>query len=630
MLIGQMVQSVRRSPKTFSYPLPESPLQKIIENLHKSLKANREGKVATYIPELGKANPDWLAICLVTADGRVYEVGDTAQTFTIQSISKPFVYGIALEDNGKAEVLKKIWMEPSGEAFNHISLRPGTGQPANPMINAGAIATTSLTEGKTTEQKIHRIVDALGRYAGRNLTIDQSVYQSESSTGHRNRAIGHMLRNFDIIGEDPHASLEAYFMQCSISITCRDLGVMAATLANGGINPVTGVRAVIGDYVENILSVMGSCGMYDAAGEWIYNVGMPAKSGVAGGILAVLPGQLGIGVFSPLLDARGNSVRGIEACREISRKFNLHMFHVPRLANSVLRRTSDLANTRSIRLRSTKESTALRSAGPSVRILELQGELVFGTAEVAVREFSNATEGVKAMILDFAHVTSLNFSACELIVLALKAWLKTGRRVSLSRTSPFPKLAKALRQSFGPTSRSVRIYEDMDAALEAAENKLLEELKLRKPSSVRVTLKECELLQGVDRKSLVALEKKLKPVTFPEGHIVIQTGEGAGGMYFLMRGKASVWLKTAMGRERRVATFSPGMTFGEIALLDRSARSAEIRADSRIEALELSQENFQAAIAADPALHVILLRNLSLMLARRLRETNTELSKAQA
>jgi glutaminase len=170
----------------------------------------------------------------------------------------------------------------------------------------------------------------------------------------------------------------------------------------------------------------------------------------------------------------------------------------------------------------------------------------------------------------------------------------------------------------------------MDAALEAAENKLLEELKLRKPSSVRVTLKECELLQGVDRKSLVALEKKLKPVTFPEGHIVIQTGEGAGGMYFLMRGKASVWLKTAMGRERRVATFSPGMTFGEIALLDRSARSAEIRADSRIEALELSQENFQAAIAADPALHVILLRNLSLMLARRLRETNTELSKAQA
>ena len=168
------------------------------------------------------ADPNWFGICLVTADGAVYEAGDTAQEFTIQSISKPFNYGIALEDHGKAEVLKKIWMEPSGEAFNSISLQAGTGRPCNPMINAGAIATTGLVHGKTTEQKIDRILDVFSRYAGRKLGIDESIYRCESETGHRNRAIGHMLRNFDILTEDPTLALEAYFKQCSVLVTCRD------------------------------------------------------------------------------------------------------------------------------------------------------------------------------------------------------------------------------------------------------------------------------------------------------------------------------------------------------------------------------------------------------------------------
>ena len=206
---------------------------------------------------------------------------------------------MAIEDNGQPEVLKKVWVEPSGEAFNAISLRPGQGQPDNPMINAGAIASTSLVEGRTARQKICRILDGIGRYAGRTLQIDQAVYQSESQSGDRNRAIAYMLKNFNIIESDPIPSLDAYFMQCSISVTCRDLGVMAATLANAGVNPITGARSIIREYVQSVLSVMGSCGMYDAAGEWIYRVGMPAKSGVSGGILAVLPGQLGIGAFPP-------------------------------------------------------------------------------------------------------------------------------------------------------------------------------------------------------------------------------------------------------------------------------------------------------------------------------------------
>lgn len=254
------------------------PVQGVLNDVFKRLRADRSGVLATYIPELSKANPEWFAACLVTADGKIYEVGDTQQPFTIQSISKPFVYGMAIEDNGRAEVLKKVWVEPSGEAFNAISLRPEQGQPDNPMINAGAIATTALVQGRTARQKICRILDGIGRYAGRRLQIDHSVYHSESQSGDRNRAIAYMLRNFNIIESDPVPSLDAYFMQCSIAVTCRDLGIMAATLANGGVNPVTGARAIIREHVQSVLSVMGSCGMYDAAGEWIYQVGMPAKS----------------------------------------------------------------------------------------------------------------------------------------------------------------------------------------------------------------------------------------------------------------------------------------------------------------------------------------------------------------
>ena len=266
-----------------------------------------DGDVATYIPELAKADPKWFGICLVTATGHVYEVGDTRQDFTIQSISKPFVYGLALEDNGRTEVLKKVGMEPTGDAFNSISLEPGTGRPRNPMINAGAIASASLIAGKSPQIKLRRLLETFALYAGRELTLDEAVCQSESKTGFRNRAIGNMLRNFNILTDDPNPVVELYFQQCSISVNARDLGIMAATLANQGLNPITGKQALRGEYVESVLSVMGSCGMYDYAGEWMYSVGMPAKSGVAGGIVVVLPGRLGIGIFSPPLDSRRTS-----------------------------------------------------------------------------------------------------------------------------------------------------------------------------------------------------------------------------------------------------------------------------------------------------------------------------------
>ena len=219
-----------------------SPVLDYLGELHRKYAFLRDGHVATYIPELAKANPDWFGICLVTAGGFVYEVGDSRQEFTIQSISKPFVYGMALEDHGRADVLKKVGVEPSGDAFNAISLDPATGRPRNPMINAGAIATAGLLAGKSHKIRLDRILQTFSLYAGREIAINQEVYRSESETGHRNRAIGHLLRNFDILTEDPDPVVDLYFKQCAISVSCRDLATMAATLANHGVNPVRANR----------------------------------------------------------------------------------------------------------------------------------------------------------------------------------------------------------------------------------------------------------------------------------------------------------------------------------------------------------------------------------------------------
>ena len=264
-----------RAGSSTGSPVP-LPLSRSLERLHARFKALNDGKVADYIPELAKAKPEWFGICVATTDGRVYEVGDTRQPFTIQSISKPLVYGLAIEDRGRDAVLAKIGVEPTGDAFNSISLEPGTGRPLNPMINAGAIAAASLVAGHSDEDRFHRILSTFSIYAGRQLGIDQIVYESERDTGHRNRAIGHMLRNFDILGGHPDGPLDVYFRQCSIEVDGHALSVMAATLANGGVNPVTGERAVKSETVTDMLSVMTTCGMYDYAGSWVYWVGMPA------------------------------------------------------------------------------------------------------------------------------------------------------------------------------------------------------------------------------------------------------------------------------------------------------------------------------------------------------------------
>jgi len=301
-------------------------LQALIEALYKEYLPLNKGEVATYIPELGRANPNHLGISLVTADGRFFEAGDCDLPFTIQSISKPFTFGMALGELGHEKVLHHVGVEPSGEPFNSIELQRGSNRPFNPMVNAGAIAVTALLHSVYGGDTFSRLIQCLSAAAGRSLNIDQAVYESEFATGHRNRAIAYLLLNFGMVHDQAAEALDVYFKQCSILVTCRDLAMMAATLSNMGRNPVTGEAVFDHRCVKDMLSIMFTCGMYDYSGHWAYQVGVPAKSGVSGGLMAVINRQLGIATYSPRLDEHGNSVRGIRVCIELASRLGLHAF----------------------------------------------------------------------------------------------------------------------------------------------------------------------------------------------------------------------------------------------------------------------------------------------------------------
>ena len=316
----------------------EPSLAAVLAELHAELLAEHSGKVASYIPELARVDPDRFGIALVAVDGRSLAVGDAELPFTIQSASKPFVYGMAVDEHGRDRVLAKIGVQPVEEAFNAIALDEATNRPFNPMINAGAIAATDLLGGDTAEQRLSRLLAVFERGCGHPVEVDEQVFASERATGERNRALAHLMRSFGMIGPRLEETLELYFRQCSIKVTCRDLAMLGATLANQGVNPVTGERMLSTSTVRDVLSVMHGCGMYNFSGEWDLRIGIPAKSGVGGGIVGAIPGLGGIATFSPRLDEKGNSVRGIAAFRILAERFHLHLFDDRQLRDETLAR----------------------------------------------------------------------------------------------------------------------------------------------------------------------------------------------------------------------------------------------------------------------------------------------------
>src|ERR1700716_3392917 len=389
------------------------PLLRFLAACHADFSMETGRAVADYIPELGKADPEHFGISLATLDGHVYEVGDTGIPFTIQSMSKPFVFALALDTLGAPRVESVIGVEPSGDPFNSIRLN-AENHPFNPMVNAGAIACSGLIHEAKGDGAFDYIRQALGRFAGRDLGVDEAVYASESATGDRNRAIGYLLRNASVIKDDVSAVLEVYFRQCSILVTARDSAVMAATLANRGINPVTGEQVTTSYAISRTLSVMTSSGMYDSAGEWFYRVGIPAKSGVGGGILAALPARLGLGSYSPRLDKHGNSVRGIKVCEALSLHYDLHILNRSDDARNSIIADYNIGKSSSRRSRRPDEQNILDAHYQDVRIIELMGTLSFANIDYISRQIA-AKPRPLFIIFDLRRVASLTREAARLL-----------------------------------------------------------------------------------------------------------------------------------------------------------------------------------------------------------------------
>ncbi|MDT0202965.1 glutaminase [Nocardioides sp. AE5] len=372
------------------------------------------GQVADYIPELAAANPDRFGVCLATVDGAFYSAGDADAEFTIQSMSKPFVYALAIADRGLDGVLAKVDVEPSGEAFNVISLEEESGRPENPMINAGAILTHSLLDGADDRERAERIRDLFSRSAGRQLEMDEDVFTSEWNTSHRNLAMGHMLKAVGVLDGDPVEAVRGYVRQCAIKVTCADLAMMAGTLASGGVQPVTGEQVFSREQTRQALSVMTTCGMYDAAGDWVTTVGIPAKSGVSGGILGALPGQVGIAAFSPRLDEHGHSVRGVEVFERLSRDMGLHMMDVAAHHAATLR-----------------QHYVTRDGASAV--FRLQGSLRFAGTETVVREVSSTDfdEVTSQVVLDFTRVEDVDDVSRRMLLEVLRRLALDGLEVQV-------------------------------------------------------------------------------------------------------------------------------------------------------------------------------------------------------
>ncbi|MEU5647582.1 glutaminase [Streptomyces milbemycinicus] len=382
----------------------------------RDVESDTSGEPAGYIPELAAADPERLGAAFAMIDGEVYGAGDIDIEFTIQSISKPFVYALALSDRGFDPVLAKVGVEPSGEAFNEISLESDTGRPLNPMINAGAITVHSLAgaEDLNPTERVERVLHGLSAFAGRRLKMDEAVCASEMAHAHRNLAIAHMLRSHDVLTKDPRIIVDGYTRQCSVLVTTRDLAMMAATLANRGINPLSGEQVVPEPVVRQVLSVMFSCGMYDAAGDWATQVGIPAKSGVAGGLIGALPGQIGIATFSPRLDGHGNSVRGVSLFERFSSDMGLHVMEVPAAARAVVR------------------SHHVVGSGPNaLRVLQLQGGVGFAGAERVVQEAMDILPSDVRVALDLTRVYSIDDVARRVLLEVARRLTLTGHEVYL-------------------------------------------------------------------------------------------------------------------------------------------------------------------------------------------------------
>src|SRR5262245_5702933 len=307
-------------------PDPEV-IRKLVTEAHKKFKSNTQGKNSEVYPALARVPSRLFGICVVDSAGEVYSAGDAEYDFTIMSVSKPFIFALVCEEIGVQEAREKLGVNATGRAFNSLEgIERNTDGRTNPMVNSGAIAATSLVPGSSLKARWKFIHDGLSQFAGRKLSLNDEVYASASATNFRNQSIARLFQSFGTIYLDPAEALELYTRQCSLNVSAKDLALMGATLADGGVNPVTGKRVVDPSVCHYALAVMATAGLYDTSGDWLYDVGLPGKSGIGGGIVTVSPGKGGLGTLAPPLDTTGNSVKGRLVARYLSRRLGLDLF----------------------------------------------------------------------------------------------------------------------------------------------------------------------------------------------------------------------------------------------------------------------------------------------------------------
>jgi len=583
----------------------DSPIQRYLTHIHEEIARIKDGEPASYIPALADVDPDNFGICLATVDGYVYEVGDTREEFTIQSISKPFTYGLALSDRGMAAVDEKIDVEPSGDAYNEISLAEGSGRPSNAMINAGALAATSLVKSAGPYSRSRRILNMFSDFAGRDLAVSERVYKSELAHGHRNKALAYLLRSFNIIESDPDPVVEDYFRQCSVLVNCRDLSIMAATLANSGTNPLTGEDLLEIGEVERVLSVMTTCGMYDDAGAWMSSVGMPAKSGVAGGILAVLPGQVGLAVYSPPLDAHGTSVRGIETCQRLSDDMELHFVRAGRTGKSAIRAGYDITDSPSGIRRTDEAADVLREHGHRAMVIELNGDLLFAGSESVVRELSGLSDDVEHVILDLRRVDEVAAVALRMLADVREQLTAAGRQLVLIDGEG------TLAASFMEVDGEVPTFTTRSAAVEWSENELIARYggDLELPDAVRPS--DSPALSSLSEDDAAALEQRMEPKTYDAGDVIRRVGQRFGGVFFIVSGKITTSVPGPNGTRVKLSTLSAGMTFGELALGSENRQETTVKAVGPVKLMVLSADEIVALEEDDPRLALELWKALT-------------------
>ena len=598
-----------------------SPLHRFLLRCHADFRQDDSGAVADYIPELKKANPQLFGVSLATIDGHVYEVGDSNVPFTIQSISKAFVFALALEKLGAEKVEAVIGVEPSGDAFNSIRLRPDN-RPYNPMVNSGAIACSGLIHKARGSEAFECIRDALSRCAGHELGVDEAVFASERETGDRNRAIAYLLRNYAVVEGDVDAVLDVYFRQCSILVTARDLAVMAATLANNGVNPITGEQVMKPYAVARTLSIMTSSGMYDYAGEWVYRVGMPAKSGVGGGIVAALPAQLGLGTFSPPLDSHGNSVRGLKICEELSTHFGLHMLNRSGDVRTSIIADYDVGGIASRRSRKPRDQQILEEHHEEIRVIELVGALTFATLDYVSRRVGDKESQI--LIIDFRRVASITQAGGLLLAEILRSVTPRGATAILAGIEPASLISAIIRPLIAEVA-GVREFSLLDEAIEWAEDQVIFRYGGFVAAATGAHLKEQALLAGLTDQELADLTKLGTARSFPAGQRIISAGEPGSSLFFLQSGMVSVKLPSGV----RLASLDEGMEFGEMTLLDEP-RTADVWADTHATCLELPIAEFDRFRLEHPRVAERIARNLAAILAKRLILANAKIDLLSA